>query len=225
MSPVSRSVFWALVRKDIYLQRAIVVGGLVSSLLALALMGFGKVGFAVGGILYLSSNIVCFIFISMFSFVSERADQSRLFALSLPISGQHYDLAKLVAVFVTYGIVWSILTIIVVAVVPFGPGLGRGVLVYGLVVQGCFLALFSLLVALQRGIRSPGMASLPVIGINISFTLFMTGLSQPGIVGPMTGKAILWTTPALLALGSELALVVASVGLAVFAISRTRDYL
>lgn len=80
MSPLSRSVFWALVRKDLYLQRGIVAGGVVSGLLALVLMAFGKVGFAVGGILYLSFNIVCFVFVSMFSLVTERAEQSRLFA-------------------------------------------------------------------------------------------------------------------------------------------------
>jgi ABC-2 type transport system permease protein len=225
MSPVGRSVFWALVRKDLYLQRGFMAGGLVGALISVVLMAFGKVGFAVGGILYLTANIVCFIFVSMFSFVTERQEQSRLFALSLPIAGQQYDLAKLVSAFAAYGIPWSILTIIAVGLVPFGPGVGRGVVVYAALIQGSFLALFSVLVAAQLFLRTPTLAALPIIGINFVFTMFMMVLNQPGVVGPITGRVIVWTTPALLAVVSELALVVASLGLAAFTISRERDYL
>jgi ABC-2 type transport system permease protein len=225
MIPVSRSVFWALVRKDLYLQRAFMAGGVIGALISLVLMAFGKVGFAVGGILYITANIVCFVFVSMFSFVTERAEQSRLFALSLPIAGQHYDLAKLVSAFGAYGIPWLILTTVAVGVVPFGPGVGRGTLVYAALVQGSFLALFSVLVAAQLLIRTPALAALPIIGINFVFTMFMMALGQPAIGGPITGKNIVWTQTALLLLGTEVALIVAALGFALYTISRTRDYL
>jgi ABC-2 type transport system permease protein len=225
MSAIGRSVFWALVRKDIYLQRGFVGAGLIGALISLVLMAFGKVGFAVGGILYLTANIASFIFITMYSFMAERTEKSRLFALSLPISGEQYDLAKLIAAFASYGIPWTILTVVVVGLVPFGPGVEQGMLVYASVVQGCFLALFSVLVASLFVIRSEVLVGLPIIGINIIFSLFMVTLSQPAVSGPITGKHIVWTPTALVFLGFEAALVVASLGFVAFKISRTRDHL
>jgi hypothetical protein len=219
------SVFWALVRKDLYLLRAFVVAGLAAGLIALVAMSFGKVGFAVGGILYLTANIACGIMIAMYSFVSERKEQSRLFALSLPIAGQRHDLAKLTAAFLTYGIPWSILTFVAVVLVPLSPAVPSGYIVYGLLLHGCFLALFGVLVAMMFVINSEALAALTIITTNVLFSLFMVMLNQPSVNGPITGPRIVWTPAAVRIISVELVVIVAAVTFAMVAVSRKRDHL
>ena len=51
------SVFRALVRKDLYLMRPLIIATLVAGAVAFVLMRFGRIGFAVGGILFLTTNV------------------------------------------------------------------------------------------------------------------------------------------------------------------------
>jgi len=59
------SVFWSLVRKDMYLMRGFMGAMVVVGLVSLVLMALGKVGFAVGGILFLTANVAGAIFIAL----------------------------------------------------------------------------------------------------------------------------------------------------------------
>jgi hypothetical protein len=61
------SVFWALVRKDVYLMRGFMIATGVVGLVSLVLMTFGGAVFAVGGILFLTANVAGAIFIAMYS--------------------------------------------------------------------------------------------------------------------------------------------------------------
>ena len=54
---MSRSVFWALVRKDLFLMRGFIIAMLVVGLGSWALMGQGGKAFAVGGLLFLTANV------------------------------------------------------------------------------------------------------------------------------------------------------------------------
>lgn len=219
------SVFWALVRKDLYVLRIFTVAGLVTGVLALAAMLFGKVGFAIGGILYLTANMAAGIMIAMYGFMTDRKEQTRVFALSLPISGQQHDLAKLTAAFLTYGIPWTILTVIAVLLMPLSGIIPRGLLVYGLLVQGCCLAIFSILVAALFVVVSEPLAGVAIITCNILFSLFMVTLGQPSIGGPLQGPQIVWTPTALWLLAGEFGVIVISVMFAISVILRTRDHL
>ena len=91
------SVFWALVRKDVYMLRGFMYATLAIGVLSVVLVRFGKIGFAVGGVLFLTANVGSAIFISMYSLLTERKNRSRAFALSLPISGADHDRSKLVS--------------------------------------------------------------------------------------------------------------------------------
>src|SRR5690606_945866 len=111
---MNRSVFWALVRKDLYLQRGFIIAMLAVGLGSWLLMGVGGRAFAVGGILFITANIAGAIFIASFSLLSERKEQARSFALSLPVSGRAYDLSKLVSGYLSFGIPWLLLTSVAV---------------------------------------------------------------------------------------------------------------
>ncbi len=219
------SVFWALVRKDMYVLRVITIAGLVTGLIALGAMLTGKVGFAIGGILYLTANVGSGIMIAMYGFMADRKERTRVFALSLPISGQSHDLAKLTAAFLNYGIPWASFTLLGPVLLPLTGAVPRGSLVYGLLVQGCCLALFSALVASLFVMTADSLAGIAVIVTNILFSLFMVTVSQPSISGPLSGSRILWTDAALWLLTCEVGLCVLSVVFAISVILRTRDHL
>src|SRR6185369_4201380 len=158
------SVFWALVRKDIYVLRGFMIITVAVGLAALVGMRFGRIGFAIGGILFLTANVAGGIFIAMYSLLTERKEQSNLFALSLPISGFKYDLAKLVSGYVGYGIPWSVLTAIGLAgyFMPYAAA-DRGMFVYGLVLQLFVMALFSFVLVWLFVVASEVLAGLVIL--------------------------------------------------------------
>jgi hypothetical protein len=219
------SVFWALVRKDLYVLRVFAIAGLVTGLLALGAMLFGKVGFAIGGILYLTANVAAGIMIAMYGFVTDRKEQTRVFALSLPISGQQHELAKLTGAFLTYGIPWAILTVVATLVLPLSGVVHRGLLVYSLLIQGCCLAVFSILVAALFVTVSESVAGLAIITCNLLFSLFMVTLGQPSVSGPLQGPQIVWTPISLWLLAGEVGVIVICVMFAISVILRKRDHL
>lgn len=223
---MNRSVFWALVRKDIYLARGLIIIGVVAALVAFVLMGRGKVGFAIGGVLFLTTSMASGIFIAMLGILTDRVSQSRLFALSLPISGRQFDLAKLVSVFLTYAIVWSVLTALVFAafLLPPADQVERGRLVSGLLIQGCILALFSVVVAWLFAVKSEVLSGISILIVNITFTLFMVKIGQPEVAKPWSTDTIVWTPFALGMLATEALVLFGSLAVAVLVISRRRDH-
>jgi hypothetical protein len=223
---VKSSVFWALVRKDIYVLRGFMIITVVVGLASLITMRFGRAGFAIGGILFLTANVAGGIFIAMFSLLTERKEQSNLFALSLPISGFKYDLAKLVSGYLSYGIPWGVLTAIGLAgyFMPYAAA-DRGMFVYGVVLQFFILALFSFVLVWLFVVASEVLAGLVILISNICFSLFMVTLNQPEVTQPLHSPKIVWTPFTLGALAGELAVIALSTGLALFVLSRRRDHL
>lgn len=220
------SVFWALVRKDLYVLRGFMIITVVVGLASLFTMRFGRAGFAVGGILFLSVSIAGGIFIAMYSLMTERKEQSRLFALSLPISGYKCDLAKLLSGYLSYGIPWLILT--AVGLLGFllpGNAAERGMFVYGLVLQLFILAVFSFVIAWLFIIKSEPMAGIAIMVSNIGFSLFMVSLNQPEITRPLRTPQITWTPFTSWALAGELAVIALSLVLTIFYMSRQRDHI
>jgi len=223
---VKSSVFWALVRKDLYVLRGFMLVGTVVGLAALFSMRFGRAGFAIGGILFLTANVASGIFIAMYSLLTERKDHSRLFALSLPISGFKHDLAKLVSGYMSFGIPWTVLTVAALAsfLTPEAEP-QRGMIVYGLVLQMFVMSLFSSVLLWLSINSSETLAGLAILISNIGFSLFMVTLNQPEITNPLKTPEIVWTPFTLAAFIGELAVVALSVGLAVLALSRRRDHI
>jgi ABC-2 type transport system permease protein len=222
---MNRSVFWLLVRKDLYLLRVLSIAGVVIGLLALFLMFFGKVAYAVGGVLYLTANIASALMLAMASLLGERKEQTRLFALSLPVSGQQYDLAKLVATQLTYLIPWLIMTAVALCMAMLWPAIPKGYLVFTILLQGSFLTLFCVFVATLFVLTSEFAGGLAILVVNVMFTLFMIMLSQPANSGPLNTPHIIWTPFAKTTLAVEVLMTLTSIAFALIAISRKRDHL
>lgn len=222
---MNRSVFWALVRKDLYLQRGFIIAMLAVGLGSWLLMGVGGRAFAVGGILFITANIAGAIFIASFSLLSERKEQARSFALSLPVSGRAYDLSKLVSGYLSFGIPWLLLTAVaVLGLLPSG-GAERGMVVYALLIQCFVLAQFSVVIAAFFMVRTEAMTGVVILVVNVAFSLFMMQISQPDITAPWKSESIIWSPFARGMLTGELLCIAAAMGTVVFVMSRRRDYI
>jgi hypothetical protein len=218
-------VFWALVRKDLYFQRGLMVAMVVVSLVAFYATRFGNVGLAIGGIVFLTANIASGIFMAMFSLMGERKEHGRNFALSLPITGNQYDRTKLVSGYLSYGIPWAIVTAVVCAAfLEAGPGTDRGMVVYALLLQGYALALYSVLMCALFSVTSDGMSAVVILGGNILFSLFMMQLNQPAIVAHFHTDQVVWTAYARRVLLCEGLAIVLSVCTALIVSARRRDH-
>jgi hypothetical protein len=220
-----RSVFWALVLKDLYLLRGFIITMLVVGLLTWWLMRFGGKVFAVAGLLFLTTNVAGAIFIAMYALLTERKEQARLFALSLPISGVRYDMAKLLSASLAFLIPWLVLTGVTLVGVALPGGAEQGMLVYVLLIQGFVLAMFCVLLGAMFAITTEAMSGFVILSVNICFSLFMMQIHQPGIINPWKSEAIVWTPFARAVLGGELLAIALSLSAALYLISRRRDHI
>lgn len=222
---MSRSVFWALVRKDLYINRGIIIAIIVVGVLSWLLMGQGGKAMAVGGVLFLTANVAGAIFLAVISLLGERRDQARLFALSLPVSGRAYGLSKLASGYLAFGLPWLFLTTLVVGALLLKGGEGRGMVVYALLIQLFVMAQFSVALAAYFSVVSEAMSGIVILVVNIVLSLFMMLINQSEITAPWKGEALVWTPFARTTLTCELLVIAASLGLAVFNVSRRRDHL
>lgn len=222
---MNHSVFWALVRKDIYLMRGFISSILGVGVLSIALVFTGRIGFAIGGVLFLTANVAGAIFVCMYSVLTERKDQSRLFALSLPISGRDYGRSKLVGVCLSYGIPWAVLTAMALGLILVSPRANQGTLVYIIVLQGFVLALFSVVLAALFAVTSELMSGLLIMIVNVLFSLFMVAINQPSIAGQLRGPVPVWTPFAMWSVVGELVVLALSVCFVLAVTARRRDHI
>jgi hypothetical protein len=220
---MKRSVFWALVLKDLYLLRSFMFAMLAIGLVSWGLMRLGGKVFAVAGILFLTTNVAGAIFIAIYALLTERKEQTRLFALSLPISGVRYDMAKLLSTCLAFFLPWLLLTAVGLLGIALG-GAARGMLVYGLMIQCFVLAMFTVLLCALFAITTEAMSGVVILAVNICFSLFMMQIHQPEYFRPLQGDALVWTPFARAVLTGEILAIVLSMAGALFMISRRRDH-
>jgi ABC-2 type transport system permease protein len=219
-----KSVFWALVRKDLYLMRGLMASVIAGGLLAFFIARLGGTGFAVGGILFLTVNVAGGIFIAMLCVLTERVKNVRMFVLSLPISGRQYAMAKLLSTWLIYGIPWVVLTAIAITAFLLAPKSPLGMVVYVVMLQGFVLALFSVVLASLYVIRSEPLSGVGILVVNVGFSLFMVWINQPEIRAPLSTDTITWPPFSLAMLAGEALVILASIVFVTVVSSRIRDH-
>lgn len=219
------SVFWALVRKDLYILRWFIYCAIVAGVVCVGLAMTGRTGFAIGGILFLTANIASAIFIAMYSLMVDRKEQSRLFALSLPVSGVQHDRAKLLGAGLAFAIPWIVLTLLALALFLFVPGAPRGMVVYTLVLQGFIMAMFSVVLAALFVVTAEAASGITILGVNVSFSLFMIQINQRDISQHFRGEEIVFTPYALRMLAGEFIVIALAIAFTLLVSARRRDHL
>ena len=142
---------------------------------------------------------------------------------ALPIL--QYARAKLTSVFLGFLIPWVLLTgaaLICIVALNYMP---KGMVVYALVIQGFFLALYCLFLAILLSAESEGWMAVAIIGLNLSISFFMMGLGAlTSIPTNAQAAAPVWSPEVFTILSFEGAAVVLAFVLIFYFQSRKRDY-
>ena len=210
---MSNPVVRKLILKELSLNRPFMAGAIGAGLLSIVICCFGKVAFAVGGISFVTVLIAYGVTLPMFAIAGERKEKSSLFVLSLPISRGEYVRAKVIGVVMTFLIPWAALMLGVVLFV-FATPAPDGLFVLAALMMGFALADFCVIVCTAMLVDREGLTALIIIFMNMSVTFFMVGITSLTRIGPDAAvDAVNWSTPALVFLGSEVAVVVATLGM------------
>jgi ABC-2 type transport system permease protein len=221
MNLVQRKLIAKDMRQNLPLMAMIVTGGII----ALVLMGLGRAGFAIGGILFITSNLAGGFFIGAFAIMQERKDQSHQFALSLPISVRQLNRTKLLSALIVYAIPWTLLTVLACGLVLLNPKVPDGTVVYALLIQGFILTLTCAYLSVISASRSEVVSAFSILALNMMFSLFMVSLSQPAFRDPISTERVAWPDYALLIFGSEGLVICLSLGTVFYLLSRRREFI
>lgn len=220
---MNRSIVARLIAKDLYLYRWLIAGTVLAGLASILISGAdGAIG-TVGDILFITCIVVHGIFLAMHGLLTERQSKSLLFVLSLPISPMLYATTKVVACLIAFLVPWLVFTATVVGfTLAFDPP-PDGALPFTAAMMGLFLANFCILVAIGLVTGSELWCAVGIIGTNTSVPVFL-GIVLPAVTQGVDGPVPVWNTAILATLGIEAAVIVSSLGLALYLQSRKKDF-
>lgn len=223
---MSASVVMRLIAKDLYLYRWFALFGTLAGLATLPLMGAGSASLAnLGTIVFITTVIVTGVFIAMFGVLKERQDKSLLFVLSLPVSPIQAVAAKLAAALTGFIVPWLVLTVVPVALIAGSDVTPDGRIVSFVTLMAFFLANFCVLLALVAVSPNERWAIAALIVTNIAASCFVIVLPQlPWIAEYRQAEVAVWSTNVLMLIGACLATALAAPSLALWVLSRKRDW-
>ncbi len=224
---MTRSMIVHLVKKDWYLQRYMIAGGLGGGIVCLLLMGLGGEGMFLAGTIGLITVLVtvgCGLTFS--TVVTERKEQTLAFVMSLPVTPHDYVVAKLIANATIFLVPWGGLVAGCVGLILLRPGVPDGmipmtVLTLTEILVGSTLVLT---VAIMTESETFTVAALLIGNLAVNAVIFMLA-RVPSIGGTMKSESLAWSPAALTALGVELSVIAALVALTFFVQGRKTSFL
>ncbi len=223
---MNTSVVARLIAKDLYLYRWFALFGTLAGLATLPLMGADSANLAnLGVIVFITAIIVTGVFIAMFGVLKEHQEKSQLFVLSLPVSPLQAVAAKLAAALIGFIAPWLVLTFVPVALIAGIEALPDGRIVSFVAMMAFFLANFCVLLALVAVSPNERWAIAALILTNIAASCFVVLLPQlPGIAEYRQAETAVWSATALALTGACFAVAAIAPALALWALSRRRDW-
>jgi hypothetical protein len=214
-----------LIRKELYLNRWLMMGSVIGGLLAVYLASTSKMGFNIGAVAWLTIIIAMGVVLPLYGVHQERKDRALLFALSLPLSCVDYVRMKMMGLTLCFLIPWfALVTAAVLLVVP-GPA-PDGLLPFLVVLCGFLLANFSVVLCGSLLARSESIISAVVVLTNMGVSLFIFLIGGiPEISKYMQGSTPVWNQAVRNILIVELAVLVIALVVPLLVFSRRRTFL
>lgn len=210
-------VFWALVRKDLYASRLLILATFVTAAAGLALQKMG--GDVAAAVLLYCAGAAPAAFLCLMLISGERQERSHLFALSLPISPPRYLLAKVVAVTAAFAVPWGLLGagIGVLLMISQGATQVPYVTVVWLFVVDLFCGLLWVVVAS----RSAALVVTAMILFNVTPSLYFNYVARWTV--PPPGAVVLWSPYALRVVTIEAVAAAVCFAFTLWCVSRQKD--
>lgn len=207
------AVMKQLVLKDLYLNRTLIVLMVSLGLVSLVASGTSRMGFNIGGIVYMTTIVACGAVLVMHGVVNEHKEKSLLFVLSLPITPAQYGRAKLFSMLGAFLVVWIVLTSSVVGMIFLSP-VPNGLIPLFATVSGLMLMNFCIVLSTALVTRYEPAFTAAIILTNASVSLLFVMLGAiPGMYDTMAHDPIIWNPVVLTVLAAEFAIATLAVSL------------
>jgi ABC-2 type transport system permease protein len=222
---MNHSLFWDLVRKDLAIYRFFTLGTLAICAVALVMITQGAVLFYIGSVTLCCAFILLIIFLAQMGIVAERKERVHHFVLSLPITGQQYVLAKLLALSIAFFVPFLLGSGVALLMIgTYEPSIGF--LPYATTILLYFPLYFAVYVSVALSTKSEGAAMAPVLFFNIAINLFIPGLMRiPSVAATMGGTEAVWTSELLLIIALEVGVSVLAIALLLIGLRKKSEFL
>ena len=215
-----------LVAKELYLNRWMMAGTAVATVLAAIACLFGRMAFNIGALAWMTAIIACGVMLAIYGVAQERKEQSLQFVLSLPVSIRGYVFAKTAGLLLSYLVPWLVATAAAIVLVLASPAVPDGLLPYVVVLSGFLLANFSVVLCAALHTRSEAamIATIVLTNMGVSIFMFIVG-ALPAIRDHLTGPVPVWNSTIFNVLLIELLVLAIAVALPLATAGRRRDFI
>ncbi|MCB1564480.1 MAG: ABC-2 transporter permease [Xanthomonadales bacterium] len=211
------SIIRLLVAKDWQLFQKQLALYVLAGIVALCLLALAKPwAFYLGSLMLIVVVVAAACFSISASLMVERKEHTLAFVMSLPVSPWDFTIAKLLGNLVTFGVPFLVLCLGTLGTVLFTP-LPDGLFVYALLIFGYVLFAYSVALSIAMTVESEGWNTFAMIGSMVLINPFIMGLAQiDAISSQIEQDAIVWSTPAVAILLTQVILSVAVLGFTVW---------
>jgi ABC-2 type transport system permease protein len=215
-----------LIAKELYINRWFIVGAAVSGVVSVIIATFGRVGFNVGSLMWITTVIALGVMLALYGVMNERKEHSLLFVLSLPLSVGDYVRAKLIGLVLCYFIPWVVASAAAVVLVLAKDGIPDGLLPYTVLLCVFMFANFSLVLCGALHATSEALIAATIVITNMLVSLYMFVIaSVPGLGNHMQDPAPVWNTAIWTILAIELGVLALALTLPLLVAARRRDFI
>jgi ABC-2 type transport system permease protein len=221
-----KSVTALLIRKELYVNRWLVLGATVAGVLTVGIASFGKTAFNVGALGWLTAIIAHGVMLAIYGVMNERKEHTLQFVLSLPLSGGDYVRAKLAGLLICFVFPWLISSLGALALIAFDADIPDGMLPFTILLCVFMLANFSLVLSGTLHAMSEGVVTAVIVVTNMGVSLFMfTVGAMPEFQNHLGDPGPSWSATFWTVLGIESDVFLIAMTLPLLFAARRRDFL
>jgi len=215
-----------LIAKELYVNRWFIAGGAFSGAASVLIATFGKGGFNIGALTWLTTIIATGVMMALYGIMNERKEHALQFVLSLPLSIAGYVRAKMIGLTASFLVVWAVSCAAALLLVFVKDSVPDGLAVYLVLLCVFMLANFAVVLCGAMQARTEALNSAVIVVTNMGVSIFMFTVGPlPGIQKNMWAATPVWNSTFWTVLGCELAVMVLAFTLPFLLAARRRDFL
>lgn len=220
------SMIKALIRKDWYFNKNILMFSYLIGLVSVAMLSFESRVFYVGMILLISIVILIGALLATTTVINEIKNKTLPFLLSMPITCMDYTKAKLIFNLSSYFIIWLTLLLTTIGVIYYTQHLPNGLIPYALILMIELLVAFILILSTALISDSEKWTIVIMTITNVGFSLFMFLIASIESINKyMNGPEAVWNNSALMIIATEIFICALIIAITLFKQSRKKDFI
>ncbi len=224
---MNTAILKALIKKDWYLHRYLILGYLMAGFAALMMVSIpSEFWFSVGSICLITVLIALGFHLPVSMVIEERAQHTLPFIMSLPLSVREYTTAKIFANLLIYLVPWLILVTASYILILTRDNLPDGLIPFVTIILVELMVSSCLILSVALITESQAWTVGAVILGNIILQGFMGFISNlPSIKTYITGSSIVWNTTSILIVLAELTVMFVLLAITFFVQFKKTDFI